>query len=342
MTEVIKTILLGNGELEKNIRIDPTIADKSVKLEDGTEVERWETFFQNSTIKRDMHEFAMPDSSLRVDVKSNEIGILCEKTFSVPLDLTNLQSLAFWGRCSRDVENGDISLIFENSDGKQNEYPFLEMVGHIAGEDNAPEFVDNWRNVVLSTEGFEDLDSVVKMKIKINTAKFKLPYSLWIDRIHVADIRNLLPYELTYGAGDNRWSAIKEIAHLLEATPYYDEWGNFILMKNKFPKKRFNNDFDYDAYEVLEPKITYNDKRRINNLYAGNQDDFNEHELANHIQVVGGSTYDTVMSLVDLQVRLNSIEMREKGKYLNRRGKVRAVDQFYEEQNQQYLMAIRM
>ena len=329
MTESIKSILLGNGELEKNIRIDPSIADSSMKLEDGSEINEWNVLFSDTASTLDLLDFAIPESSIRFDVSSNQVGILAEKTFVLPVNMSEMQSLAFIGRCSRDVHNGDISIVFENSDGVIKEYPLLEMAGHVVNANDEPIFVDNWRNVVLATDDMGILNSVVKMKIKINNSSIKAPYSLWVDTVHCADIRNLLPYELTYGAGDSRWSAIKEIAHLLDAIPHYDEYGNFILMKIKFPKERFNNEFDYDAYEVLETKMVYNDQKRYNNLYAGTQDDFNEHELSNHIQVTGGSTYETVMSLVDLQVRLNGIEMREKGKYLNRRGKVRAVDQFY-------------
>ena len=329
MTEAIKTVLIGGGELEKNIRIDPSIGDKSLDLEDGTEIGLWETHFTNASMYLDTLEFATGNSSLRIDVNEHELGVLAEKTFTLPLDMSSMQGLAFFGRCSKDVGNGELSLVLKNEDGKENEYPFLEMVGHAIDDDDNIYYTDNWRNVVLSVYDFIDLSNVVSMQIKVNR-KISTPYSLWIDRIHVAEIRNLLPYELVYGAGDNRWNAVKEIAQLLDATPYYDEYGNFVLKRNKFPKERFSGNFNYDVYEVLETKMTYNDKKRYNNLYAGNEDEFNEHNLSNHIQVTGGSAYETVMSLVDLQVRIEGIVMREKGKYINRRGQIRAVDQFYE------------
>lgn len=329
MTEAIKTLLIGGGELASNIRIDPSIGDKSVNLEDGTEANLWDVFFSDASIHEDTLDFATGTSSVRIDVNKHELGILAKKTFAIPLDLTGTQGLAFFGRCSKDVEIGDISLVINNQDGKTNEYPFLELVGHAIGDNDEIYYTNNWRNVVLSTAEFSDLNNVVSIELKINS-KIDDTYSLWIDSIHVSEIRNLLPYELVYGAGDNRWNAVKEIAHLLDATPYYDEYGNFILKKNKFPKERYSGKFNYDIYEVLETKMVYNDRKRYNNLYAGTQDEFNEHDLANHIQVTGGSTYETVMSLVDLQVRLDGIVMREKGKYINRRGQVRAVDQFYE------------
>ena len=103
MTESIKTILKGGGELDKNIRIDPYIADKSVLLEDGTDITKWQTIIQDTTIKRDMYDFATLDSSLRIDVKSNKIGILAEKSFAVPVDMTSFQSLAFFGKCSSGI-----------------------------------------------------------------------------------------------------------------------------------------------------------------------------------------------------------------------------------------------
>lgn len=328
MTDTIKTILINGGEKEKNIFIDPQINNTSLKLDYGEVLSDWKVLRSDVNISLDTAEKAHGESSLRIDVNTSSKGVIAEKEYLFPVDMSRVNAMALWTRCSKNVPEGGISLVLVDDSGETRELPLKELIGHvIEGGTIVP--VDNWRNIILGIDRFDVLTRVRKIQIKINTNKIEAPFTLWLDQIYCAEIRNMLPYDLTYGAGQNKWLAIKELANLLDCYAYYDEYGHFILKKRKFPRERHSADFKYDAYEVLEPVITYRDTDEMNNLYAGTDDLFEEHELSNHVQVVGGSTGTSVVTLVDMALYADGLHIREKGKIINSRGKIRAIDQFH-------------
>ena len=331
MTDTIRTLLLNSGELEENIMIDPQINTTSIKLDDGETFYGWVPKQSYVGIELDSTDKAHGDSSIKIDVNTQSSIkniILAEKTFDIPVNMSRINSIALWLRSTTDLNEGDLSLVLINDDGVTRDLPLRELVGHVV---NGSEIValDNWRNIILPVKNFEELNHVRKLQLRVNSKSIQAPFTIWLDQIYCAEIRNMLPHKLTYGAGQNKWLAIKELANLLDCHAYYNEYGQFILQKRKFPKERYSADFEYDAYEVLQPVITYCDKNKKHNLYAGTDDLFEEHELSNHIQVVGGSTTSSVITLVDMALYCNGLHIREKGKVINRRGKIRAIDQFY-------------
>lgn len=336
MVETIKTILIGGGEKSKNIYIDPTINKTHIKLDEGENLEGWRIRNDNVIMSLDTENKAHGESSLKLEADVGRFidvqeQVIAEKTFEYPVDIRDINAMALWARCSTDLPEGAISLVLTNRSGYKIDLPLRELVGHVV-EDGEVIDIDNWRNILLPVkDDMGRMSRVVKMEIRVNRTPFTVPFTLWLDQIYCADIRNMVPYDLTYGAGQSRWAAVKEISYLLDCRCYYDEWGNFHLEKNKFPRERHASTheyFDYDAYEVLQPVITYSNKMKERNLYAGTQDVFEEHELSNHIQVVGGSTASTVTTLVDMALYDKGLQIKEKGKVINPRGKIRAIDTF--------------
>ena len=221
----------------------------------------------------------------------------------------------------------DLSLVLINDDGVTRDLPLRELVGHVV---NGSEIValDNWRNIILPVKNFEELNHVRKLQLRVNSKSIQAPFTIWLDQIYCAEIRNMLPHKLTYGACQNKWLAIKELANLLDCHAYYNEYGQFILQNVSSLKKGIVLILSMMPI-VLQPVITYCDKNK-NIIYMLVLDDlFEEHELSNHIQVVGGSTTSSVITLVDMALYCNGLHIREKGKVINRRGKIRAIDQFY-------------
>lgn len=326
MTDTIKKLLLDEGEKESNILIDPQINTTSLKLDYGEVLTDWKILRPDVTISLDTIDKIHGDSSIKIEVSSSNKGIIAEKEYLFPVDLSRTNAIALWTRCSKNIPEGGMSLLLIDDSGETRELPFRELVGHVIENDKVLA-IDNWRNVILNTDNFNALTKVKKIQLKVNTS-IDTPYTLWLDQIYCAEIRNILQNDLTYGAGQNKWQAIKELANLLDCYSYYDEFGHFILQKRKFPKKCYSNNFKYDAYEILQPVITYRDTDIMNNLYAGTDDLFEEYELSNHIQVTGGSTSSSIMTLIDIALYTDGIHIKEKGKLINNRGKIRAIDQF--------------
>ena len=330
VTDTIKTLLKEGGEKETRIRFDPQINKTSIKIEDadGVDLNRWNVR-NGVTITRDTNDFAHGTSSFRFDFDDNTNGVFATKTFSLPVDMSRGNAIAIWGRCTHDLPNNAISLWIHNRDGKSVELPIKELVGHVVNGETI-EGVDNWRNMVLPiSDDLINFTEVQKIELSLNTTRINAPFSFWIDQIYFAEIGNMLPYDLTYSAGSTRWSAIVELADLLDCNAYYDEYGDFMLMKRKYPvEANTNSQFEYDTYNVLKPVVTYSDTQANNNLYISADNQFEEHELSNHINVVGGNTSSSVISMADMQLTEDGLVIREKGKTLNSRGKVRAIDQF--------------
>lgn len=329
MTDSIVTLLKGGGEKESRIRIDPQINKTSIKLEDGDgdDISTWH-IRDDIILTRDTSDFAHGESSFRFDIGTNETGIFATKQFVFPVDMSLVNSIAMWCRCSCNLPDSGVSLWLFDKSGKYVELPIKELVGHVVKGESIWG-VDNWRNMILQIEDLSEFTRVYKMELSINTSRVTEPFSFWIDQIYCAEIKNMLPHDLTYGAGATRWSAIREIADLLDANAYYDEYGNFILEKRKYPKEMNTTEkFEYDAYNVLQPVVTYSDTQERNNLYISGTNQFEEHELSNHINVAGGNTSSTVISMADVELKVDGLHIREKGKTLNSRGKVRAIDQF--------------
>lgn len=91
-----------------------------------------------------------------------------------------------------------------------------------------------------------------------------------------------VPYELTYQAGDNVYSAIEELATLGKCQIFYDIYGYFRL-KN----------IDLNEFQSLPTVWTY---KVGDGFYAGNSRKFDESNLANHIVVLGGSSQTAEVS----------------------------------------------
>lgn len=340
MVDTIKTLLLQGGEQEENFYIDPQIAKEYLYLDRGEDLYGWSVprpMKDTTIISLDGVEKSHGESSLRIDVDVDRFietqeQIIATKEFDFPVDVRRTNALGVWARCSASLPDGAISLLLEDLSGKIVDLPFRELVGHVI-KDGKVLNISNWRQIILhSPKDLDVMTRVIKIHIKVNRTPFDVPFTLWLDEIRLAEIRNMLPYEITYGAGQNRWMAIKEIALLLDCDAYYDEFGKFNLVKKKFPKERLESDneyFDYDAYEILTPVMTYDDQQEHNNLYAGADDVFEEHELSNHVRVIGGST-SSITTLIDMALYNDGLHIREKGKIINTRGKIRAIDQFWE------------
>ena len=346
ITDTIRTLLTSRGEHEDNIKIDPQIEASKIntfsrKIDYGDNSGEWTPLQTYVNVSLDEENFVHGESSLKMEVDYEgyiEQGtVFMEREFNtdIPLNLSVVSAVALWARCSRSLPEGTLGLIMIDSQGRQLDLSFRELIGHVI-EGGESVYIDNWRNIVLSAPIFEGSHDIVKIQIRANTRMFA-PFTLWLDQIYYADIRNLLPYDFTYGAGENVWNAIKELGNMLDCDVFYDKYGNLHLKKRKLPKERlegqnlpnFYKQYNVDMFEELVPKIVYNSEDEKGNLFAGVDNMFDEHELANHVQVLGGSTGSTVTNLVDISVRVDGIHMREKGKKVNSRGKVRSVDQFH-------------
>lgn len=330
MTDAIKSLLIEMGEKEEHIKIDPDIANESIDLEDGEGV-HFDTWSCRSDTKvfLDYDEKAHGKASLRFELETNNEGIFATKNLEYPIDMTGVNAIAIWCRSSRFIPDSKVSIWLTNQDGKKLELSWGELVGNIVDEEEVLD-VNTWRKMILRADGLKDFNKVIKMELNIiDNNKIKAPLKIWIDEVYCAEVKNLLKQDLTYGAGDNSWNAIKELADLLDCDAYYDDYGNFILRKRKYPQEmNTNEDFEYDAYDVLEPVITYSDRQVLNNLYAGCTNQFDEHELANHVRTAGGNTSSSVVNIADIQLTEQGLEIREKGKVLNAQGKVRSINQF--------------
>lgn len=328
ITESIKTILTGGGEIEKNILIDPQIAKKHILLDDGETISEWNYLRNDVTLELDEEDMAHGKSSLKFSIGKIQEGVLAAKDFRFPLDFSQITAMALWTRASRTIDFEELAIRLINKNGETRELPLSAMIGHVIDGDNVTN-IDNWNNNIIPINEFKTFGGVTRLEIVFYPKHQREPFTLWLDQIYCAEMRNLLPYKLTYNAGDNRWSAIKELANILDCNCYYDKYGRFCLMKRKFPKEiNTNEKFEYDAYNVLQPIITFSDRQKLYNLYAGANDTFEEHELSNHVFVTGGSTQTTILSLADIQLKVDGLHIREKGKTLNSRGKVRPIDQF--------------
>lgn len=330
MTDAIKSLLLQAGEKEERIKIDTDIANESINLEDGEEI-HFNTWKVRNKVKvsLDYNEKAHNNSSLRFELGDNKKGVFATKTFLFPVDMSGVNALALWCKSSVYIPDSSISIWLHNQDGQKIEFSLGELVGDIVNGDEVLS-VNTWRKLILNANGLQNFTKVVKMELNIiNNSKIKAPFTFWLDQFYCSEIKNLLKQDLTYGAGNNSWSAIKELADLLDCNAYYDDYGNFILKKRKYPQEmNTNENFEYDAYDILEPVITYSDKQINNNLYAGCTNQFDEHELANHVRTTGGSTSSSVVNIADIILTEQGLEIREKGKVLNRQGKVRSINQF--------------
>ena len=329
MTDAIKNILLLMGEKEKNIFIDPDIASDSIKLEDG-EKENFSTWKMrdDTTLTIDYDEKAHGKSSFKFNINTNQRGVFATKTFKYPVDLSSVNAIAIWCKSNVFVPDSKLSLWLYNENGKKIELSFGELVGNLLKDDKIID-INNWRKLILRSD-LREFSKVIKMELNIiDNNLLKAPFSLHIDHIYCAEIRNLCKQTLIYGAGDNSWNAVRELAELLDCDAYYDDYGRFILRKRKYPKEmNTNKEFEYDAYELIEPVLTYSDKQKFNNLYAGVNNQFEEHELSNHVRTVGANTSSAVTNIADIQLTEKGLEIREKGKWLNNLGKVYAIDQF--------------
>lgn len=331
MTESIISILKQMGELEENIKIDPQIASDNFSLEnaDPVQIDSWSTI-SGVNLEVDYNDKAHGDSSFKFTIDTIKKGVFATKTFTYPVDMSNVNAMAVWCKSNYFVPDSKISLWLHNENGRKIELSFGELVGNVVDEGEVLD-IDNWRHMILSIDS--DLSNFTKVKRMelniIDTNMLKDGLELWIDKIYCAEIKNLLNQELTYGAGDNSWNAIKEVSDLLDCNCYYDDFGNFVLQKRKYPQEmNTNEEFEYDAYDVLQPVITYSNEEKYKNLYAGCNNQFDEYELSNHVRTTGGSSASSVVNVVDIQLTEDGLEIREKGKMVNSQGKIRAINQF--------------
>ena len=329
MTDAIKNLLIQMGEKEKNIYIDPDISSSSIKLEDGEAENRisWK-LREDTNLIIDYHEKAHGKSSFKFKVGTNKKGVFATKTFTYPVDLSSVNAIAIWCKASTFIPDSKISLWIHNQNGEKIELSFGELVGNTLKDDKVID-INNWRKLILRSD-LREFSKVIKIELNIiDGYKIKAPFFLWVDHIYCAEIKNLTKQTLTYGAGDNSWNAIKELAELLDCNAYYDDYGRFVLQKRKYPKEmNTNKDFEYDAYNLIEPVLTYSDNQALKNLYAGAINQFEEHELSNHVRTVGANTSSIVTNVADIQLTEEGLEIREKGKVLNELGKVYAINQF--------------
>lgn len=330
MTEAIKQLLIQGGEKEHRIKIDPDISDNYTVIESGEfpELESWSTT-NGVIVGIDHTDKAHGLGSLKFTFDMNNKGYFAKKIYTYPLDMSTINSIALWTKSSQYISDGSITLTIFNEDGNKVELGLGEMVGSII-VDGQVSPIDTWRKLILKTPDMSAFNRVERLELNIaNNIDLDPPFSIWIDYIYGAQFTNLLRQDLTFGSGDNIWSAIKEIALLLDAVAYYDRFGNFVLKKRKYPQEmNTNNDYSYDAYDVLEPVITYSDKDIYNNLYSGSSSQFEENELSNHTRVIGGNTASIITNIVDVQLTEQGLEIREKGKQINSQGKPRYINQF--------------
>jgi hypothetical protein len=133
-------------------------------------------------------------------------------------------------------------------------------------------------------------EQVIETGVKITDAIKLIASHVGETMFNFDNVTDTVPYELTYGGEDNRWSAIQELATLAKCTIFYDVYG-FLRLK-KIDLNAFEN-------EPVTWEYIYGDKKE--KLYAGNVRKFNDSNLANHIRVIGGSgdtatvTYDLIV-----------------------------------------------
>lgn len=330
MTEAIKQLLIQGGEKEERIKIDADISDTYTIIESGEfpELASWQTP-SGATVEIDHTDKAQGLSSLKFTIGFNHKNYFAKKIYTYPLDMSTVNSIALWTKSSEYIPDGTIVLTIYNEDGKTVQLGLGEMVGSVIVEGEVSP-IDTWRKLILRTPDMSEFNRVERIELSIgNNLMLDPPFSIWIDNIYGAQFTNLLRQDLTFGSGDNIWNAIKEIALLLDAIPYYDRFGNFVLKKRKYPQEmNTTNDYSYDAYDVLEPVITYSDKDIYNNLYAGSSSQFEESELSNHTRVIGGNTASIISNIVDVKLTEDGLEIREKGKQINPQGKPRYINQF--------------
>ncbi len=329
MIDSIKSILLVMGEKEKNIYIDPDIASNSIKLEDGEkeDINNWK-LRDDTSLELDYDDKAHGKSSLNFIIKKDKKGVFATKYFKYPVDLSSVNAIALWCKANYFVPDSRLSIWLHNENGNKIELSFGELVGNLLQDDKIID-INNWRKLILRSD-LKNFSKVVKMELNIiDTKLMTFPLKLHIDQIYCAEIRNLVKQTLIYGAGDNSWNAIRELSDLLDCDAYYDDYGRFVLKKRKYPKEmNTNQEFEYDAYNLIEPVLTYSNEQKFNNLYAGAINQFEEHELSNHVRTVGANTSSIVTNIVDIQLTEKGLEIREKGKLLNELGKVYAINQF--------------
>lgn len=330
MTESIKTLLINGGEKESNIRIDPDIAENYVLLENAEppQYDSW-TVRNGATLTIDFLDKAEGTSSFKIENDINLKGIFAKKFYTIPIDISTVNAIAIWVKASQYIPDSVISMWIIDESGERVEIPFGEIAGSVVVEGEVLP-VNTWRKLILKTPDLSKFTRVDRLEFAIiDNRNLDAPFSLWIDHIYGAELNNLLRNDLTFGAGDNVWSAVKEIAYLLDTIPYFDRFGNFVLKKRKYPQEmNTNENFEYDAYDVLEPVITYSDKEQRNNLYAGANSQFEENELSNHVRVIGGNTSSSITNISDVKLTENGLEIREKGKMVNGQGKPRYINQF--------------
>ena len=172
------------------------------------------------------------------------------------------------------------------------------------------------------------MSNIIAIEIFLTVAIPKLPngFKIWIDNIYTAQNKTTLPYELSYGAGTNRWTAVTEIADIIDCDVYFDNDGNFIVRKRRIPKFKDGDYYNYDVYAIPVPVVTFYDKLEFNNIYAGADSSFIEYDLANHTQALGGASYQPIPCLAEFALRADGLHLKEKGMRVNKRGKPRPVD----------------
>lgn len=329
--EAIKTIVKDYIP-EDTIRIDSSIGLVGDYLEKGDEILQW-TANTNCTVTSStdfMYGVTGKDTSILINAKTSLPQILAMKTFTTPQTIYQMDAIGLWIRTSHNFFGGELGIRFVDEDGKSAESGFLSTVGHIIdGTEVIETKLDNWRNMLLALDSqFADMKNIVKIEIFLSAPipKYTEGFSIWIDNIYTAQNKTTLPYELTYGAGSNRWQAIEEICELIDCDAFFDRQGNFIVRKRRIPKPKDGSYYNYDRYEVPVPKIILNDKPSQYNLYGGATSSFVEYDLANHVQALGGATYQPISCIAEFAVRTDGLHMKEKGMRINHQGRPRPID----------------
>lgn len=329
--EAIRTIVKDFISAD-TIRIDSSVGLLGTYLEKGDDIAMW-TAGANSTITTStdfMYGVTGKDTSILIHTTTSMPQILATKIFPTPQSVYEMDAIGLWIRTSHNFFGGELGIRFVDTDGNIAESGFLSTVGHIIdGNEIIETKLDNWRNMLLSLDGqFADMSNIKRIEIVLFTPvpKYKEGFSIWIDNIYTAQNKATLPYELTYGAGSNRWQAIEEICELIDCDAFFDRQGNFIVRKRRIPKPKDGSYYNYDRYEVPVPKITFSDKPSIYNLYAGATSTFVEYDLANHTQALGGATYQPISCVAEFALRTDGLHMKEKGMRINQQGRPRPVD----------------
>ena len=330
-TEAIRTLVKGYIP-ENTIRIDPSIGLTGEILEKGDEADKWAPA-ANCTVSTStefMYGVTGKDTSILIHSEVYVPGPLATKHFDNPINIYEMDSVALWVRTSHNFFDAELGIRFTDSEGNIAESGLLATIGHVIDGDHVVQLsLDNWRNMMLSLDGaFQEMENIVSIQIFLASEIPKLPngFDIWIDNIYTAQSKTTLPYELSYGAGSNRWQAIEEVAELIDCDAYFDEQGDFIVKKRRIPKEKDGNYYNYDKYEIPVPVITFKDKLEGNNVYAGSHSQFIEYDLANHTQALGGATYQPIPCVAEFALRTDGLHMKEKGMRINKRGRPRPVN----------------